>query len=302
MVKSDNKPFYDFGSFHGVEILYIIIAGIVLICLLCCIITICYKIKKSKHNKTSNNQQNKNNETKFKKEKQKTTRNPRNTTIEMTNGVDGDGLNWKYSVKGQRVDATSYQSSLAKHGSHKTLPTAMDSDDDAAFNRIINDRKSTVTHNPLQKSVYSSSNVHHANSYQNAPSVISPSSYPYNSGADSSPYNATISPNSYPNTHSNEQVFSGSEPDTEMDDISINSKTKTRDESMDTVKEYAVPDTLTMIVAAARAKNHNQLHVNQQYVNHANNNISMQSIDIDMDKEPSPSPGPSMMNVNNNHD
>ena len=317
MVKTETKPFYDFGSILGIPILYIIIAGVALICLLCCSIIICYKVKRktksSKSMKTSNNHKNTNNDTKFRKvysdTSKATTRHnssSNHTTIEMTNGMDME-LNWKYSVKGQRVDPSSYKSSLAKNGSHKTLPTIDTEDNDAIFDRIINDRKTTITHNPLQKSVHSSSN--HLTQNQ------TPSSYPYNSAAGVGVGIGAIagtgsSPNSYPNTspypspivdsnpHSTEQVFSG----TDTNDSSIDSKT--RDESMDTVKEYAVVDTLTAIVNAAKAKentNHkdhkhvlslNKLHVSQ----HSNNNVSMQSIEFDM--EPSPSPQPSMMNMN----
>eukprot|EP00486_Rosalina_sp_Unknown_P001222 CAMPEP_0201566264 /NCGR_PEP_ID=MMETSP0190_2-20130828/5938_1 /ASSEMBLY_ACC=CAM_ASM_000263 /TAXON_ID=37353 /ORGANISM="Rosalina sp." /LENGTH=204 /DNA_ID=CAMNT_0047984749 /DNA_START=268 /DNA_END=882 /DNA_ORIENTATION=- len=200
--------------------------------------------------------------------------------MDNMNGVE---LNWKYTVKGQKVDQTSYRSSLAKSSSHHTLPTnaTINNDNDKAFDRIINDRKTTITHNPLQQSMHSNSNHHE--------SITSPNS-------------ANSYPNSFPNvsaspvidSNDNEQIFSGSE-DTEQSNLSDH-------ESQGTVKvkEYAVVDTLTSIINAAKAKETgnekkmthvlslNKLHIDGHSSN--NNNSSMHSIEFDM--EPSPSPQP----------
>ena len=198
-------------------------------------------------------------------------------------------LNWHYAIKGQKVDGTSYQSSLAKSSSHKTLPTSIEND--KAFERIMMDRKTTITHNPLQL-LYSQSNIDN--------SLQSPHSYP---NSNSAPF-PTMSPNSYPNSYpisspsingndnnaTSEQVLSGS--DTEQSQHESNLSTHSKTETQETLLEYAVVDTLTSIVNAARAKEkENQKKMTDALRSkglHVDKAASVQSIDIDM--EPSPSP------------
>ena len=173
MDNNDSEAFEDSLGSLNIPIIYIII-GISCICLCCCIIIAIILYRRHKINKSNTSNTDKiideGDQTKFKKVDKETTEtrdidhnhnnfaqmdsdnenNTTHTTIEMVNGVEHE-FGWKYSIKGQRVDQSSYRSSLATNA--KAPLAAVDADDDTVFDRIINDRKTTVSHNPLRNSI-----------------------------------------------------------------------------------------------------------------------------------------------------
>jgi len=141
-IDDDGKPFYDLGTLFGFELIYIIAAGVGLLCILCCLLLfVCYKCRQKRARKTS--ETNKND----------------STNREVIGGME---LDWKYTVKGQKVELANYESSLARHSRAKTVPLSSSpsnaaspdenpQDEEQAFDRIMHDRKTTVTANPLQQ-------------------------------------------------------------------------------------------------------------------------------------------------------